>query len=56
MRGLRQERQEMKDAGLVPRRAGLPVSPTLIVALLLLLIGFVVIVDMTFGVSLFGGG
>jgi putative membrane protein len=55
MRGLRLDRQQMKDARLVHGESQFPVSLTLIAALVLLLIGFVAIVDMTFGVSLFGG-
>lgn len=55
MRGLRLERQQMKEAGLIHGESQFPVSMTLIVALVLLVIGFVAIIDMTFGVSLFGG-
>jgi putative membrane protein len=54
MLGLRREREEMKAEGLVHARSQFPVSLTLIVALLLLAIGFMAIISMTFGAGPFG--
>jgi putative membrane protein len=54
MRGLRQERQAMKDAGLVHAESHFPLSLTLVVALALLAIGIIAIVSMTFQTGPFG--
>jgi len=53
MSGLRRERQQMKDEGLIHAESQFPVSLTLIVALVLLLIGFVAIGNMAFGFNIF---
>jgi putative membrane protein len=54
MRGLRAERMGMKDAGLVHAESSYPVSMTLITALILLLIGIVAILSITFKAGPFG--
>ena len=54
MVGLRRERAAMKADGLVHAESHFPVSLTLVVALLLLAIGFLVIVSMAFHVGPFG--
>jgi putative membrane protein len=54
MVGLRRERAAMKADGLVHAESQFPVSLTLMVALLLLAIGFLAIVSMVFHVGPFG--
>lgn len=54
MLGLRRERHEMKAAGLIHGESQFPVSMTLIVAVLLLLVGLFAIVSMVFSVGPFG--
>ena len=54
MVGLRRERAAMKADGLVRAESHFPVSLTLLVALLLLAIGFLAIVSMVFHVGPFG--
>lgn len=54
MRGLRQERQRMTADGLIHGQSVFPPSLTLITATVLLLIGIVAIVSMTFQIGLFG--
>jgi len=54
MIGLRRERAQMKADGLVHAESQFPVSLTLMVALLLLAIGFFAIASMVFGVGPFG--
>ena len=54
MLGLRRERVAMKADGLVHAESQFPASLTLIVALLLLAIGFMAIVSMVFHVGPFG--
>jgi len=54
MLGLRRERAQMKADGLVHAESQFPVSLTLMVALLLLAIGFFAIASMVFGVGPFG--
>ena len=54
MLGLRKEREQMRAAGLVHAESVFPVSLTLIVAALLLVLGVVAIVSMTFDVWPFG--
>jgi inner membrane protein YidH len=51
---LRRERQQMKADGLIHGESRFPVSLTLIVAVLLLLIGLLAIVSMVFSVGPFG--
>ena len=53
MLGLRQERQHMKAEGLIHGESQFPVSMTLIVAALLLVIGLLAIVSMVFSVGPF---
>jgi len=53
MRGLRAERRAMVEQGLVHGESAYPVSMTLIVAVLLLLIGLFAIVSMVFNVGPF---
>jgi putative membrane protein len=53
MLGLRHERHEMQAAGLIYGQSRFPVSFTLIVAFLLLLIGFLAIISMVFNVGPF---
>jgi len=54
MHGLRRQREQLKAEGLVHAESNFPVSMTLIVALLLLAIGFMAIFSMTFNVGPFG--
>jgi len=54
MRGLRKEREQMKAEGLIVAESQFPVSMTLVVALLLLVIGVLAMVSMTFSVGPFG--
>jgi putative membrane protein len=54
MIGLRKEREQMSAEGLIYGESGFPVSLTLIVAVLLLLVGVVAIADITFGIWPFG--
>jgi len=54
MRGLRREREALKADGLVHAESHFPVSLTLMVALLLLVIGLVAITSMVFNVGPFG--
>ena len=49
MLGLRKEREQMRADGLIYGESGFPVSLTLIVAVLLLLVGVLAIADITFG-------
>jgi putative membrane protein len=51
MLGLRNRRREMTGAGLIHAQSEYPISLTLIVAVLLLLIGLVAVVGMVFGVG-----
>jgi putative membrane protein len=54
MYGLRKERAQLKADGLVHAESQFPLSLTLMVALLLLAIGFFAIASMAFGVGPFG--
>jgi putative membrane protein len=54
MMGLRKEREMLKADGLIHAESQFPVSLTLIVALLLLLTGFLAIVSMIYGIGPFG--
>jgi len=54
MRGLRDERERLRADGLIHAESAYPVSMTLIVALLLLLIGFFAIASMLFNFAPFG--
>ena len=54
MVGLRREREQMKSDGLIHAESVYPVSLTLIVALLLLLIGVLAILSMVYGVGPLG--
>ena len=54
MRGLRRERAEMTSAGTVHAQSQFPYSFTLLVAVLLLLIGFAAIASLTFRIGPFG--
>ena len=54
MLGLRRERAMLKADGLIHAESQFPVSLTLIVALLLLLIGFFAIASMVYGIGPFG--
>ena len=54
MGGLRREREGMKLGGLVHAESHFPISMTLIVALLLLLVGLAAILSMVFRVGPFG--
>jgi inner membrane protein YidH len=54
MYGLRKERAQLKADGLVHAESHFPISLTLLVALLLLAIGFLAIVSMVFHVGPFG--
>jgi putative membrane protein len=54
MLGLRHERHEMTSAGLIHGQSRFPVSYTLIIAFLLLLVGFFAMVSMVFDVGPFG--
>ena len=53
MYGLRKEREQLKADGLVHAESQFPLSLTLMAALLLLLIGFLAIASMVFGVGPF---
>jgi len=53
MYGLRREREQMKADGLVHAESHFPLSLTLMTALLLLLIGFLAIASMLFGIGPF---
>jgi putative membrane protein len=53
MYGLRKEREQLKAHGLVHAESHFPLSLTLMAALLLLLIGFLAIASMVFGVGPF---
>lgn len=53
MLGLRRQRKEMMDAGLVHAQSGFPISYTLIVAILLLFLGIAAAVSLTFRVGPF---
>jgi len=53
MYGLRVERHEMQKAGLIHAQSHFPVSYTLIVAFVLLVIGFMAAISMTFRVGPF---
>lgn len=48
MRGLRHQRDEMRDEGLIHGQTGFPVSPTAIIALLLLIIGLLAIASVAY--------
>ena len=54
MRGLRRERAEMSSAGYVHAQSQFPYSFTLLVAVLLLLIGFAAIASLSFRIGPFG--
>jgi putative membrane protein len=54
MKGLRNERERLKGDGLIHAESGYPVSMTLIVALLLLVIGLFAIASMLFDFASFG--
>jgi putative membrane protein len=54
MLGLRRERELMRADGLIHAESSFPVSLTLIVAVLLLLVGVLAIANITFGVWPFG--
>jgi putative membrane protein len=54
MRGLRIQREEMTAAGLIHGQSHFPVSMTLIVALLLLLVGVSAILSMVYRIGPFG--
>lgn len=54
MLGLREEREAMRVAGLIHGESHFPTSMTLIIAALLLLVGVVAIISMTFQVGPFG--
>ena len=53
MLGLRSQRIEMAEAGLIHAQSGFPASYTLIVAVLLLAIGLMAIVSMTLNIGPF---
>ena len=53
MHGLRLERRDMTDAGLIHAQSRFPVSYTLVIAFLLLIVGFMAIVSMVFQVGPF---
>jgi putative membrane protein len=53
MRGLRDQRRDMVAEGLIHGQSGFPVSFTMIVAVLLLVVGLLAIVGMTSGVGPF---
>lgn len=54
MLGLRKEREAMRRQGLIHAETTFPVSLTLVVALLLLILGFVAIADMVFDIGPLG--
>ena len=51
MYGLRHEREAMKREGLIHAQSHFPVSLTLIVAILLLLLGMAAIASLAFGIG-----
>lgn len=53
MHGLRNLREEMTEEGLIHGQSGFPVSLTLIIAVLLLLLGLLAIASMVFGIGPF---
>ncbi len=53
MLGLRNERQELVDSGLIHGESAFPISFTLVVAVLLLCVGLLAIASMTFNVGPF---
>ena len=53
MLGLRRQREEMRDEGLVHAESSFPVSYTLVVAILLLLLGLALIANLLFDVGPF---
>jgi putative membrane protein len=54
MMGLRHEREDMRQAGLIHAQSGFPPSMTLITATLLLVIGVIAILSMAFQAGPFG--
>ena len=56
MIGLRRERNDMREAGLIHGDSGYPVSFTLVTAVILLVIGLVAIFSMVFHVGPFADG
>lgn len=54
MLGLRKTRREMKASGLIHGESVFPPSLTLVTAILLMIVGVVAIVSMTFGIGPFG--
>jgi putative membrane protein len=54
MVGLRKERRQLKAEGLIHGESGYPVSMTLIIAVLLLGVGLLAVISMTFDVWPFG--
>ena len=54
MFGLRNEREEMTEDGLIHGESHFPVSLTLIIAVFLLLLGLAAIVSMVFNIGPFG--
>jgi putative membrane protein len=54
MLGLREEREQLKAEGLIHAESQFPVSLTMIVAMLLLIIGLMAIASMTLGIGPFG--
>jgi putative membrane protein len=48
MRGLRRQRDEMRDEGLVHAQSGFPISLTAIIAVLLLVVGLMAIASVVF--------
>jgi putative membrane protein len=54
MLGLRKTREEMRAEGLIHAQSHFPVSTTLVIAVLLLLLGLAVIVSMTFNIGPLG--
>jgi inner membrane protein YidH len=51
MLGLRRERDEMRDEGLVHAQSNFPISYTLVIAILLLFLGLALIANLLFGVG-----
>ena len=54
MRGLRTERAQMKDDGLIHSESAYPISLTLIIALALMVVGLLATVSMAFNIGPFG--
>jgi putative membrane protein len=54
MSHLRLTRDEMTASGLIHGQSGFPVSFTLVIALLLLILGFVAVISMVFDIALLG--